>query len=115
MTSSDHVAERSVAIRETPQFQALRRSFLTFIAPLTVLFLIWYLVYVLLAGFAPGFFAIPVFGLINVGMLFGFGQFVSTFAITMIYRSWANKRYDAKAEELRDKMLHGLGDEETRA
>lgn len=110
--TSDRVAERSVAIRETPQFQALRRSFLTFIAPLSILFLLWYLIYVLIAGFAPSFFAIPVFGLINVGMLFGLGQFVSTFAITMIYRSWANKNYDAKAAELREMMQRGLGEED---
>lgn len=95
------MAERSIAVQSSPEFQALRRAFVTFIAPLTVLFLLWYLAYVLIAGFAPEFFAQRVSGNITVGLLFGLGQFVSTFAITMLYRSWADRRYDAKAAALR--------------
>lgn len=106
---TDSIADRSVAIRQKPEFLALRRSFVTFIAPLTVLFLLWYLAYVLIAGFAPDFFAQPVFGRINVGLLFGIGQFVTTFGITMLYRSWADKRYDPHAEALRHEMESGLG------
>ncbi len=40
-------------------------------------------------------------GNVTVGLLLGLGQFVSTFAITMIYARWANKRFDAQADELR--------------
>ena len=45
-------------------------------------FLIWYLLYVLLASYAPGFMSIKVLGNINVGLIFGLLQFVSTFVIT---------------------------------
>ncbi|TDT31067.1 DUF485 domain-containing protein [Naumannella halotolerans] len=101
----DLIAERSLAVQQSPEFRALRRSFISFIAPLTALFLIWYLAYVLIAGFAPGFFAQSVGGSsINVGFLFGLGQFVTTFAITMVYRSWADKKYDPQAAALREHM-----------
>lgn len=59
MTAPDDVGARSIAVQQSADFQRLRRSFLRFIVPLTVLFLAWYLVYVLLAGFAPGLYAPP--------------------------------------------------------
>ncbi|PWH06623.1 hypothetical protein DEO23_06650 [Brachybacterium endophyticum] len=101
------VAERSIAVQQSEDFQRLRRSFLSFIVPLTVLFLAWYLLYVILAGWTHEFFAIKVFGNVNVGLLFGFGQVITTFAITMFYRSWADKRYDPHAEAIRAEMESG--------
>ena len=82
-------------------------SFRTFIFPMTALFLVWYFVYVLLAAFAPDFMSTKVAGNINVGLLFGFGQFVSTFAITIAYKSWADKTFDPAAAELREELEAG--------
>lgn len=108
MAAPDSVADRSIAVQRSPEFQALRRTFVTFIGPMTAIFLLWYLVYVLIAGFAPDFFATRIGdSTITVGLLFGLGQFVSTFAITMLYRSWANKRYDPQAARLRQRMESG--------
>lgn len=45
--------------------------------------------------------ATPVFGNINVGLLLGIGQFVTTFAITMWYVSYANRKLDPLANDLR--------------
>ena len=64
------------------EFQDLRRRFRSFVFLMTALFLAWYFLYVLLAGYASDFMST---GNINVGLLFGLGQFVSTFAITMAY------------------------------
>lgn len=94
-------------IAASADFAALKRTFRTFIFPMTALFLVWYFLYVLLAAFAPGFMSTKVFGNINIGLLFGLGQFVSTFAITMTYRSWADKKYDAAAEQLRARLEDG--------
>jgi uncharacterized membrane protein (DUF485 family) len=88
-------------VQRSPEFQDLRRRFRNFVFPMTALFLVWYFVYVLLANYAHDFMSIRVWGNITVGLLFGLGQFVSTFAITMIYARWANKRFDAAADELR--------------
>jgi len=88
-------------VQRSPEFQDLRRRFRNFVFPMTALFLVWYLVYVLLANYAHDFMSTRVWGNITVGLLFGLGQFVSTFAITMIYARWANRRFDAAADELR--------------
>ncbi len=101
-----HPVHQEVA--DSPEFAGLKRTFRSFIFPMTALFLVWYFLYVLLAAFAPDFMGTPVFGNVNVGLLFGLGQFVSTFAITMTYRSWANKKYDAQAEALRTRVEGGL-------
>ncbi len=88
-------------VQRSPEFQDLRRRFRNFVFPMTALFLVWYFVYVLLANYAHDFMSIRVWGNVTVGLLFGLGQFVSTFAITMIYARWANKRFDTAADALR--------------
>lgn len=94
-------------VQSSQEFQQLRRRFRNFVFPMTAFFLAWYLLYVLLAAYAHDFMSIRVAGNITVGLLFGLGQFVSTFAITMIYASWANKRQDAVAERLRRHIEDG--------
>ena len=39
-----------------------------------------------------------VWGDITVGLLLGLGQFVTTFAITMAYVSFANRKLDPKSD-----------------
>jgi uncharacterized membrane protein (DUF485 family) len=90
-----------LAVEESPQFRELKRRHRSFVLPVAALFLVWYLVYVLLADYAHDFMATPVLGNINVGLLLGLGQFVSTFAITMWYVWYANRKLDPLAEELR--------------
>ncbi|PRY59477.1 uncharacterized membrane protein (DUF485 family) [Knoellia remsis] len=89
-----------VAVQSTPEFQDLRRKFRGFVFPMTAFFLVWYFVYVLLSIFAPGFMGTKVFGNITIGLLFGLGQFVTTFAITFIYARWANREFDPAADAL---------------
>lgn len=94
-------------VQRSAEFQALRRRFRNFVFPMTALFLIWYFVYVLLSTYAHDFMGTRVWGNITVGLLFGLGQFVSTFAITMIYARWANNRQDQVAERLRRHIEEG--------
>ncbi|QGQ19208.1 DUF485 domain-containing protein [Cellulomonas sp. JZ18] len=94
-------------VQRSEEFQDLRRRFRRFVFPMTALFLVWYFVYVLLANYAHDFMSQRVTGTITVGLLFGLGQFVSTFAITMVYARWANNRQDPVAERLRDEIEQG--------
>ncbi|NEA35558.1 DUF485 domain-containing protein [Streptomyces sp. SID13031] len=89
-------------VQLSPDFSELRRRFRRFVFPMTGLFLVWYFVYVLLADYAHGFMSHKVGGNITVALLFGLGQFVSTFAITLLYVRWADKSFDPEAEKLRD-------------
>lgn len=92
-------------VRDSPEFIALRRRFRRFVLPVSAFFLVWYATYVLLADYAHGFMSTRVGdGNITVGLLFGLGQFVSTFAITTAYVRWANKHFDPAAEELRRRI-----------
>ncbi|UJP10469.1 DUF485 domain-containing protein [Microbacterium sp. KUDC0406] len=93
-----------LAMQESERFQRLRRTQRSFIFPLAAFFLVWYFAYVLLAAFATDFMSQRVWGDITVGLLFGLGQFVTTFAITMWYVSFANKRLDPQASAIREEL-----------
>ena len=96
--------DRYVDLQNTEEFADLRRRFRSFVFPMTALFLAWYFLYVLLSTYAPDFMSTKVFGNINVGLIFGLGQFLSTFVITMIYARWADREFDPRAETLHDRM-----------
>ncbi|GAA2821230.1 DUF485 domain-containing protein [Kribbella solani] len=91
-------------VQLSPDFSELRRRFRRFVFPMTALFLVWYFVYVLLADYAHGFMSHKVGGNITVALLFGLGQFVSTFAITLAYVRWADRRIDLDAKKLREQI-----------
>jgi len=88
----------------SPEFTELRRRFRNFAVPMTVAFLAWYLLYVLLSTYAHDFMATKVFGNINIGILLGLGQFVSTFLITQLYVRHAGKTTDPIADEMRQRL-----------
>ena len=93
-------------VQRTAEFQDLRHRLRRFVFPMSAAFLLWYLLYVLLASYAPAFMATELAANITVGLVIGLLQFVSTFAITAIYVRYANRRLDPSAERLRE-MVEG--------
>nr|WP_228047039.1 DUF485 domain-containing protein [Saccharopolyspora sp. HNM0983] len=89
------------AVVDSAEFQQLRTRFRAFVFPMSALFLAWYLTYVVIAAYAPAFMGTPVLGLINVGLLMGLGQFVSTVLIALGYRRYAERRVDPLIDDLR--------------
>ena len=81
-------------------FQELRRRYRAFVFPWTVAFLVWYLLFVALSNWAPGFMGSQVFGNINVGLLMGLLQFVTTFGIAYLYSKHAARSFDPLADSL---------------
>ncbi|WP_131106737.1 DUF485 domain-containing protein [Ornithinimicrobium sufpigmenti] len=100
-----------VRMQQTEEFQELRSRFRRFVFPMTAFFLAWYFLYVLAAIFAPEFMSIRVVGVINIGLIFGLLQFVTTFAITFIYARWANREFDPRAEACGQRMAELAGGE----
>jgi len=100
----DAVASDFQEVEAGAEFQDLKRKHRSFVFPLAIAFLVWYFAYVLLADYAHDFMATPVIGNINVGLLLGLGQFVTTFAITTWYVSYANRRLDPAAERIRSDL-----------
>ncbi|WP_136707535.1 DUF485 domain-containing protein [Agromyces sp. H66] len=96
------------AVQKSPEFQELRRTHRSFVFPVLAACLVWYLAYVLLAVYAVEFMSTRVFGSINVAMLIGLAQVVTTFAVTMWYVRFANKHFDPQAERIRDEIESGV-------
>lgn len=91
-------------VQSSPDFTELRSRLRRFVFPMSAAFMLWYLGYVLLASYAPDVMAIPVFGHINVGILVGLLQFVSTFVITSLYVRYADAQLDPMAASIRTRM-----------
>ncbi len=93
-----------VDIQQSEEFIEHRSRFRRFVFPMTALFLAWYFLYVLLSTYAHDFMSTKLFGNINVGLIFGLGQFVSTFVITMIYARWADREFDPRSTALHERL-----------
>ncbi|GAA3079538.1 hypothetical protein GCM10017562_55570 [Streptomyces roseofulvus] len=99
-------------VQRSPAFQEVRRRYRRFAFPATLAFLVWYLAYVVAATAAPGLMARPVAGAVNVAMIAGLGQFLTTFLLTWAYARHARLRRDRAALELRwdtQEMTRGAG------
>lgn len=91
-------------VQQTERFKTLRKRHRSFVFPMAVVFLLWYFAYVLLADYAVGFMSIKVWGNINVGLILGLLQFVTTFGITAWYVSYSNRKLDPIAAEIRNEI-----------
>ncbi|SFQ58893.1 Uncharacterized membrane protein, DUF485 family [Amycolatopsis arida] len=116
MTTSEHLTSppgqhRWEEAHNSPEFRQLRARLRGFVFPMTAVFLGWYLLYVLLADYAHGFMSTKVVGNINIGLIFGLLQFVSTFVITGLYVRYANRKLDPIADRIRAD-LEGIEDAE---
>jgi uncharacterized membrane protein (DUF485 family) len=96
-------------LHATPEFSDLRRRYRSFAFPATVAFLVWYLLYVILSNWAGDFMGTKVVGNINVALVFGLLQFLTTFALAWLYARHANKNFDPIAEELEGRFNSATG------
>ncbi|MFD9241702.1 DUF485 domain-containing protein [Streptomyces sp. NPDC059556] len=94
-------AEIYLEVQRSPAFQEVRSRYRRFVFPAALAFLLWYLAYVVAATAAPGLLARPVVGVVNVAMLAGLGQFLTTFLLTWAYARHARLRRDRAALDLR--------------
>jgi uncharacterized membrane protein (DUF485 family) len=96
--------EEFVAVQEGAEFGELRRSYRSFAFPLTVGFIAWYLLYVLLSNYAGDFMGTKVVGNINVALILGLAQFLTTFLIAWWYSRYAAAHLDPKGEAIKSRM-----------
>ena len=107
----DSAAGIYLAAQRSEAFLEVRRRYRRFVVPAAVLFLLWYLAYVIAATTAHGLMARPVAGAVNVAMVAGLGQFLTTFLLTWAYARHARLRRDRAALELRwdtQEMTRGI-------
>jgi uncharacterized membrane protein (DUF485 family) len=97
------------AIAQEGDFTELRRRYRSFAFPATIAFMAWYILYVVCNNWARDFMNIKVIGNINVALIFGLLQFVSTFVIAYLYARHANKSLDPLANKLREEFDQETG------
>lgn len=112
-TLSDLRVDRGIALQSRlqslqmsgdPRFAFLRSRFRIRVAITVVAFLSWYLLYIVLSAYARGFMATPVVGHVNVALLFGLGQFASTFLLAWAFGRFVRRWLDPLAAELRAEL-----------
>lgn len=94
-------ADVYLEVQRSAAFQEVRSRYRRFVVPGVAVFFVWYVGYVVTATTAPGLMARPVAGAVNVAMLAGLGQFLTTFLFAWAYARHARLRRDRAALELR--------------
>ncbi|MGW3420816.1 DUF485 domain-containing protein [Streptomyces phaeochromogenes] len=94
-------ADVYLEVQRSAAFQEVRSRYRRFVVPAVAVFFTWYVGYVVTATTAPDFMARPVAGAVNVAMLAGLGQFLTTFLFTWAYARHARLRRDRAALDLR--------------
>ncbi|MFC7819240.1 DUF485 domain-containing protein [Streptomyces sp. NPDC057367] len=94
-------ADVYLEVQRSAAFQEVRSRYRRFVVPAVAASLAWYVAYVVTATAAPALMARPVAGAVNVAMLAGLGQFLTTFLLTWAYARHARLRRDRAALELR--------------
>jgi uncharacterized membrane protein (DUF485 family) len=94
-------ADIYLEVQRSAAFQEVRSRYRRFVLPGLAVFFTWYVGYVVTATTAPGLMARPVAGVVNVAMLAGLGQFLTTFLFTWAYARHARLRRDRAALDLR--------------
>jgi uncharacterized membrane protein (DUF485 family) len=87
-------------LHDSADFVELRRRFRNFAFPATGAFLAWYLLYVVMSNWADGFMSKQVVGHVNVALVFGLLQFLSTFVIAYLYSRYMNRNVDSLARDV---------------
>jgi len=90
------------SLATTSDFKELRKRYRGFVFPATLAFLSWYLLYVVMSMWAHDFMSTEVVGNINVGLVFGLLQFVTTFVLAYVYSRFSNAKLDPLARALND-------------
>ncbi len=96
-------------LHATAEFHDLRTRYRAFAIPWTIAFLAWYLLYVIMSIFAGGFMSAKVFGHVNVALIFGLLQFLSTFGIAFLYSRHAARQFDPLARDLEARYNQEMG------
>ncbi|MEV4754067.1 DUF485 domain-containing protein [Micromonospora sp. NPDC049559] len=99
--------DRYVAVQRSDEFAGLRKALRNFVFPMTVAFFLWYALYVILSAYARDFMGTKLVGNINVALVFGLLQFVSTFLIAWLYSRHADRKLDPVADRIRAELEQG--------
>ena len=104
--SRDEAVTATEAIGKDPEMVELEHRHSRFVWPATIFFLVYYMALNVLAGTSPDLMGKKLFGEFTFGYLFALSQFVMAFVVAWVYTSWAKRRIDPLASDLREKLHH---------
>jgi uncharacterized membrane protein (DUF485 family) len=109
VSSSPPDPDTYLRVQQSPDFAKLRATLRGFVFPMTAAFFLWYALYVILSDYARPFMNTKITGNINVALVFGFLQFVTTFLIAWAYARFASRKLDPQADAIRAQMENREG------
>ena len=86
------------AIERSPEFQELVHRRRSFVIPCTVFFLSWYMGFIVVCAYAPGFMGDSVYQGLTVGYCLALTQFLMVFVLGIWYLRKADREFDPLAE-----------------
>jgi uncharacterized membrane protein (DUF485 family) len=96
--------DKYLEVQQSEDFVKLRKALRSFVFPMTIAFLAWYTLYVVLSAYARGFMSTTVVGNINIALVFGLLQFVSTFVIAWLYERHSSRKLEPMAESIKARL-----------
>jgi uncharacterized membrane protein (DUF485 family) len=93
-----------MTLHELPEFKLLVKKKWSISLGLTCLMLIIYFGFILLIAFDKPFLARPVAKNLTIGLPLGMGVLIMAWILTGIYTFWANKYYDKRVNEVKNKI-----------
>ena len=88
------------AIERSSEFQELIRRRRSFVLPATIFFLVYYMAFILLAGYAEDFMGSSVYEGLTVGYCLALTQFLMVFVLGIMYLRKAERVYDPLAQRV---------------
>ena len=94
-----------VAAERSPEFRELIAGRRRFVLPATAFFLAWYLGFVALAGYAPGFMGESIYEGFTVGYALALSQFVMVWVLGWLYVRKSDREFDPLAQRAAARAL----------
>lgn len=86
-------------IAKSSEYQQLQKARRSFIWPVVIIFIAYYMTLPLMAGYAKDLMSSFVFGHITFGYLYGFSYYLVAWSLAFVYVFKA-RQFDAKAEAI---------------
>jgi uncharacterized membrane protein (DUF485 family) len=96
-------------IEHSEEFRELVHKRRSFVVPATIFFLVYYMGFILLAGYAPDFMGESVYEGLTVGYCLALTQFVMVFVLGIWYLRKAERDFDPLADRVAAKVELGEG------
>src|SRR5699024_3035298 len=97
-----------IKIEHTEEFKELKRRKYRFIFSISLLFILYYLVFIAMSAYAQDFMSQPHWGNLTLGYLFGVSYNRVVWALAFVYVIKA-RQYDKLVDEIVEKYTDGEG------